>query len=172
MDIIKYIKDPSWWAVVIVLLLILWTQRDKLIALVSKKIESNFAREANESQYSRTLVERLIDTLKQQRADYDQMLNMERIERKQALYQVLNQTESTQKMITETIDVMRGFVDVARATVDRQGELDRELLPILQEMEKTLNAVGYVLAQLYFRDHGKTFKDLVDEIDRNDGASG
>jgi hypothetical protein len=167
MDITTLLKNPSIWTIISVLVFILYAERKSLLAMVSRRAAEKVKQTLSNGEYSKGLVETLVQTLKDQREDFERLVEIERAERRSLSMQVQVQISETQRMATTTIEIMKDFVDIARMSVDKQDQLTSKVTEIMEGVCQILNGIGFVLAQLYFRDRGKTFDDLVGEMERS-----
>jgi len=143
-------------------------ERKRIFALITRRsalteserrAEATFDEQAREkllenSQYSRSLVERFLE-----------LYDTERAERRSTAQQLTEQFAATREVTNQAIETMQDYAGIARLTVDRQDHRDAELCEILRETNRTFGAVGYVLAKLYFRDD-RGFQDLIAEIEQ------
>jgi|GEM_PF-3855934 len=173
MDYITAAREFGPWLALVAM--VVWSQRDKLVALFARRATVGIARDESDlrfdeearkkvlqnGEYSRSLVEKFLEQLR-----------TEQMERRSANKAVLEQARTTEHLATQAVSVMQDFADIARVQADRQDALLRDVTAALQATERTVAAVGFVLARVYFRDTDKTFDDLVEELDENRSDQG
>jgi hypothetical protein len=129
---------------------VLWTQREKIFALVDRRVrlaerdkEQDLAfddelrrRILNGDAYSRELVTRILGSLES-----------ERIERRTLTRTAIEQAQSAERLASEAVEVMQDFADITRLQGDRQDKRDEKLYELLRATKGVLDALWFVLVK-------------------------
>lgn len=159
MDFATLARDWGPWVALVCVLI--WSQRESLMSLFSRKATIGIKREETELNAYGQLLQAAIDKIGGNGTDKTWELvertlrqtEIEREERRAASARLIEYSHTSQQTAAQAVEVMKDFADIARAMVDRQ--VPRE----------TLEAIGFVLTAIYFGERkGKTFSDLIIEM--------
>lgn len=165
-DVWQYLaNNPGWWTLVAFGLYVVWTKRDALFGLVAKRAEVAEKRAEMQGNERWALIEQLIATNEKQLGDMHRLFEKEWEARRLADDRVIQSAQNEQRAAVQSLEIMQEFADIARMMVSRQDDHDERMLVVLQNNTEINNAIGFVLAQLYFGEKGgRTFRDLVVEM--------
>jgi hypothetical protein len=125
-------------------------KRDAIASFLFRRVE---VREERRPATDGALRDRLLERTLEQ-------LDTERMERRNAVAQLILQAGATQELERQSIDALLTMADVARRTVDVQ---DRTV-DALRELDRTLAAFGFLLARVAFPGAERSFADIIAEL--------
>lgn len=115
-----------------------------------------------DSDYSKQLVDRLLDQGEQ-----------EKIERRTMSEVVVEQAKATERLAVESVALMRESVDVTRRMADTQRVFANQLTETLQKLDGTLQAIGFLLVQVpSLNRQGQSFPQLVEAMMNEEKGAG
>lgn len=168
-DVWKYlVGNPGWWTLIVFGLYVVWSKRDALLGLFARRVEVAEKREQTQGTERWALIEQLISTHERQLGDMQRLYERAMDARQLADERLIDCAGSQQQAAMQSIEIMKEFADIARLMVTRQDEHDERMMAVLEGNNEIQNAVGFVLAKLYFGQTGnRTFRDLVAEMETN-----
>jgi hypothetical protein len=167
-DLTQLLSNPGPWTIIAVVLLVLYLERKALVGLFRRRQALAVEATQAEMSFEQRAREKLLtngDYSKELTAKLMAMYQAEREERRTLGQQLLATSQAAERLSSEAIGVMKQFAEIARMQSDRQDQRDGEFCNLLREMQRVLDAVGFVLARLYFRNQSGSFQDLVVEIE-------
>lgn len=160
------VGNPGWWTLLAFLLYVAWNKRDAIFGLFVRRVEVAEQREEKQENERWTLTEKLITTHEKQIMAMQRLYEQEWNARRGSDERAIESAKLQQQAAMQSLEIMQDFADIARLMVTRQDAHDERLLAVMESSVETNTAVGFVLTQLYFADKGRTFRDLVVEMKR------
>jgi hypothetical protein len=155
LDFAALLDKPSFWTIIAVVLVIVWSERKAIVSFLFRRAQLREQQHAAEfdleqeakrklvqnSEYSKSLVERLIEALERQQTVYQEMLNTERIERRGATGVMVEQSITTERVAAHSVEMAQEFADIARGAVNRMDAM----VQAAQSMERLVESQGHLI---------------------------
>lgn len=158
--LITFLSHPGGYvpAVLFVVLIVVWTQRKKVVEFY---LEIIARREAVRPQSNGALRDSLLNRLMEQTDDAHS-------ERRSITQQLVLHAASTRELEKHSLDTMQGYLDIARMVSDRQTTQSEHLIRCLDqhtqatiELQKTVEAFAFLVSRLSFPGSTKSFADTM-----------
>lgn len=127
----ELLQEKSLYALAVILLWVAYRERESIFALFRKRQElqekrtdAELTSEKEESEYSKTLVDRILT-----------MLDSEQHERRALSRQIIEQSIAQSTEQAQYLSLMKGFAEIARMQSDRLGEgtaINKRLAQVLE----------------------------------------
>lgn len=169
MEFSDLLRNPSAWTVAAFVLYVLYKEWPRIVSIFQKRADLSVARDEADIHFDAQARRKLLENEDFSRELVNRMLAMletERHERRVAVGDVVEQAKTGQMLATQAVAVMQDFVEIARTMVQQQNGQ-------VQHVARTLDAVGFVLARLYFVERRDvSWADLQAEMEKHGGNQG